>query len=145
MRTNKYILILLSIFTSVILNSCSSQKNMTNYQREWMLVQFKDYTKEMLTEKKAILNLTNIQGENNLESGSAYMGCNKIILKAKFSNDGKVVFSDFISTRMFCPGNLENDFLATLEKTTHYKIEGHFLYLYHEKELQMKFIAADWD
>lgn len=145
MKTTKYISLLLTVFIYALLISCGSQKNITNYKRQWMLVTFKDYSKELLTEKKATLNLTNIQGDKNPESGSAYMGCNTIRLKAKFSDDEKVIFSDFISTRMFCPGNLENDFLATLRKTTHYKIEGHFLYLYHEKELQMKFIAADWD
>ena len=118
---------------------------MTHYKRQWMLISFKDYSKEVLIEKKATLNLTNIQGEDNPESGSAYMGCNTIRLNVKFSNDGKVIFSDFISTRMFCPGNLESDFLTAIEKITHYKIQGHYLYLYNEKEQQMKFIAADWD
>lgn len=144
MKTNKYIQVLLAAFIIILLNGCSSQKTM-NYKRQWMLVTFKDYTKEFLTEKKAALNLSPIQGENNSESGTAYMGCNNIRLKAKFSNDGKVTFSDLISTRMFCPGNLENDFSKAIEKITHYKIEGHFLYLYNEKEQQMKFVAADWD
>lgn len=145
MKANKYILILLSVFISTTLNSCSSQKTMTNYKRQWMLITFKDYTKEFLTEKKATLNLSPIEGENNSESGTAYMGCNTMRLKAKFSNDGKVSFSDMISTRMFCPGNLESDFSTVIGKITHYKIQGHFLYLYNEKEQQMKFIAADWD
>ncbi len=145
MKTNKYILLLLGVFILVTLNGCSSQKNVTNYKRQWMLVTFKDYTKDFLTEKKATLNLSPMQGDDNSEFGTAYMGCNNMRLKAKFSNDGKVTFSNLISTRMFCPGNLESDFIKEIEKTNHYKIEGHFLYLYNEKEQQMKFVAADWD
>lgn len=145
MKISRHILLLVSVFITILLNGCSSHKNMTNYKRQWMLISFKDYSKELLTEKKATLNLTTTQEKNNNESSTAYMGCNTIRLNAKFSNDGKVIFSDLISTRMFCPGNLESDFLATIGKVTHYKIKGHFLYLYNEKEQQMKFIAADWD
>ncbi len=145
MSTNKYIQHLLIVFILTLLNSCSLQKNISNYKRQWMLVNFKDYTKEFLTEKKAALNLSPIQGEDDSEFGTAYMGCNTMKLKAKFFNDGKVTFSDLISTRMFCPGNLENDFSTAIGKINHYKIEGHFLYLYNKKEQQMKFVAADWD
>ncbi len=145
MRTNKYIQHLLIVFILILLNSCSLQKNISNYKRQWMLVNFKDYTKEFLTEKKAALNLSPIQGEDDSEFGTAYMGCNTMRLKAKFYNDGAVTFSDLISTRMFCRGNLENNFSTAIEKITHYKIEGHFLYLYNKKEQQMKFVAADWD
>lgn len=145
MKKSRYILLLVNVFISILLNGCCSHKNVTNYKRQWMLVTFKDYTKEFLTEKRATLNLSPMEGKDNSESGIAYMGCNNMRLKAKFSNDGKTTFSDLISTRMFCPGNLESDFSTAIVKITHSKIEGHFLYLYNEKEQQMKFIAADWD
>ena len=145
MKTIKYTLLLLGIFTSLIISGCTSKKATVHYKRQWMLVSFKEYTKEFLIEKKAALNLSATEGESNTEAGTAYMGCNNMRLKAKFSDDGKATFSDLISTKMFCPGNLENDFATAIAKTTRYKIEGHFLYLYDEKEQQMKFVAADWD
>ncbi|MCL9805677.1 META domain-containing protein [Flavobacterium amniphilum] len=145
MKTTKHTLLLLGIFTFMILSGCSSKKTTVHYKRQWMLVSFKEYTKEFLIEKKAALNLSSIEGESNTEAGTAYMGCNNMRLTATFSGNDKVTFSNLISTKMFCPGNLENDFTTAIAKTNRYKIEGHFLYLYDEKEQQMKFVAADWD
>ena len=145
MKTHKYIIILLTVFICFIAGGCNSKKATVHYKRQWMLVSFKDYTKEFLIEKKAALNLSKIENESSPEFGTAFMGCNNIRLKAKFSDDDKVAFSDLISTKMFCPGNLESDFSTVIAKINRYKIEGHFLYLYTEKDEQMKFIAADWD
>ena len=128
------------------LQNCATQPlNADVYQRQWMLVSFKDYSKETLVKNKAQLDLSPTKSPQH--QYGADMGCNKMFLKAEFFQGGKVKFSDVGSTMMYCEGKmkLEDDFAKALPTMTQYSIKGHEMTLSDGKGNQMKFIAADWD
>lgn len=128
--------------------SCKSSKNtsepMQNIHRKWMLVEYKDFTKEELVKLEANVDLTkNPESENRY---TAKMGCNGMFFTAEF-NKGKAKFSEVGSTMMYCDGRMKLEELFGKEFPTlnHYKVEGHFLTLSNENGGRMKFVAADWD
>lgn len=129
----------------IILSNCTSQTNVPeNTKREWMLVEFQDFTKEMMMNNKANLNLT---PQNEKGKFSANMGCNSMLGSATFSSNGMVKFSDIGSTMMYCDKamDLEAAFIKDLPTITNYKVEGHYLTLSNGTGKKMKFVAADWD
>ena len=133
---------LLVCFLALMLMSskCDEKKSTTNYKRVWMLVEFKNYTKDNLTKNKAKLDLT------NAESASAYMGCNNIGYGFEIVSNDEISFSNGMATEMYCEGNtLERDFLKAIERKMKYKIDGHFLTLTNSKNEVLKFVAQDWD
>ena len=130
----------------MVSQSCVSQKlSSGEFQRQWMLVKYKDYSRDFLVENKAQLDLS--ARKTNPNQYSAFMGCNQMFTTAEFYKNGTVKFSDVGSTMMYCEGKmqLESDFGKDLPKLTKYKIDGHQLTLSDGKGLEMKFIAADWD
>lgn len=138
------ILSLILLFTV----SCKSSKNpmsgMQNLHKKWMLVEYKDFTKEELVKLEANIDLT-----KNAESPNRYtakMGCNGMFFTAEFKN-GKAKFSEVGSTMMYCDGRMKLEELFGKEFPTlnQYKVEGHFLALSNENGGRMKFVAADWD
>lgn len=115
-----------------------------NVKKEWMLVEFKDFTKEMMMQNKANLNLG---GEVVPGKFSANMGCNGMFGQATFNADGSVKFSEVGMTMMYCDKgmDLESAFSKALPMMTKYSIKGHFLTISDDKGNKMKFVAADWD
>ncbi len=137
---------LIAIFTLLLLANCTTQPNVPeNVQREWMLVEFQDFTKEMMMSNKAQLNLTTLK-ESPMQF-SANMGCNNMFGNANFNANGTVQFSDIGSTMMFCDKamDLESAFIKVLPMMNNYKVEGHYLTLSNANGKMMKFVAADWD
>lgn len=117
---------------------------MENIHKKWMLVEYKNFTKEELVKLEANIDLT-----KNPESKGRYnakMGCNGMFFTAEFNN-GKAKFSGLGSTMMYCDGRmkLEELFGKDLPTMNQYKIEGHFLTLSNPSGGKMKFVAADWD
>ena len=117
---------------------------MENIHRKWMLVEYKDFTKEELVKLEANIDFT-----KNSESADRYtakMGCNGMFFTAEF-NKGKAKFSEVGSTMMYCDGRmkLEQLFGKEFPDLKQYKVEGHFLTLFNENGGRMKFVAADWD
>ena len=128
------------------MTTCSSQKlDPETYQRQWMLVSFKKYTRDFLVKNKAYLDISPTKSAPN--QYRAYMGCNNISIKGEFKKDGTVKFGDFMSTYMYCEDNqgLEKTFIYELSKMSKFKIDGHQLTLSDGKGNEMKFVAADWD
>lgn len=124
----------------LISSKCSEKSSNVDYKRVWMLVEFKNYTKDSLTKNKAKLDLT------NPESASAYMGCNNIGYGFTVTSDDEITFSNGMATEMYCENNtLEKDFLRAIERKMKYKIDGHFLMLTNSKNEVLKFVAQDWD
>ena len=112
----------------------------TNLDRQWMLIQFKDYKKEYLAEKKASITISKDQ------SVSIYMGCNNGGGKIEIKGDNNFQFLNTFSTEMACEDmKLESEMFVTLPVIETYKLEGHFLYLFTKSGETVKFIAADWD
>ncbi len=121
-------------------SKCSEKSSNADYKRVWMLVEFKNYTKDNLTKNKAKLDLTNPEG------ASAYMGCNNIGYGFTVTSDDEITFSNGMATEMYCENNtLEKDFLRAIERKMKYKIDGHFLILTNSKNEVLKFVAQDWD
>ena len=117
---------------------------MQNLHKKWMLVEYKDFTKEELVKLEANIDLT-----KNSELPNRYtakMGCNGMFFTAEFNN-GKAKFSGVGSTMMYCDGRmkLEEAFGKALPNMTEYKIEGHFLTLSNPNGDKMKFVEQDWD
>lgn len=138
----------LTLFAALLFSlvSCATSKaDPVQYQRQWMLISFKDYPREELIKNKAQLDLSATKSPHN--QYSAFAGCNRMFFTAQFSANGKVKISNVGSTLMACENGmkLESDFGQELTKMTQYKIEGHLLTLMNGKGSEMKFVAADWD
>lgn len=139
-------LVLFGVALLMVFQSCVSQKlSSGEFQRQWMLVSFKDYSRDFLVENKAQMDLSPTKSPANQYSAS--MGCNNMFFNAEFFKNGTVKFSDVGSTMMYCEGKmqLESDFGKFLPSMTKYKIDGHHLTLSDGKGNEMKFNAADWD
>ena len=140
MKTRFFIINLLSI--SFFLMSFAPQKEISSLKRKWMLIEFQGFTKEELIEKKAYLDLTQLE-----KGGGAKMGCNSIFFSVKLKNNHRIHFSGVGSTMMYCDGNmkLEENFGKLLPTITKYQVKGHFLTLKNKNGQTMKFVAEDWD
>lgn len=137
--------ILSAVFLLVLLQNCDSQKiENQNLNRKWMLISFKDYSKDFLIEAKASLDLT--VNQNQKDFYPIFMGCNSISTKMMVKNS-TIEFSELIGTEIYCEKfmQLETDFTQELSKMKSYKIDGHYLTLSNGKGSEMKFIAEDWD
>lgn len=133
-------------FVVAVLFGCTARKpDYTSLHRQWMLVEFKDYSKEFLAKNKANLDLSATKSPEN--QYNAFMGCNRLFMTAEFKQAGQVEFSKIGSTMMYCAENmnLEYEFAKYLPAMTHYTIQGHILSLTDGHGNRMKFIAADWD
>ncbi|HBD25984.1 MAG TPA: hypothetical protein DC020_04060 [Flavobacterium sp.] len=135
------IIILVSIFTL----SCNCKKNIVsnvnseNLHRKWMLVSYKNYTKDDLIKKEAFLDMT------NKERASSKMGCNSMSFGYSVTGNA-ITFTQGMGTKMFCQDmNLETDFLNDLPKMITIVIEGHKMTLNGKDNEKMEFIAQDWD
>ena len=133
------------IFALLLLVNCSAiTKAPENTSREWMLVEFQDFSKEIMMSSKAKLDLSPIQTPGKF---AAQMGCNNMFGTVDFINNGTVKFSNVGATMMYCENRMELEaaFGRELPKMTQYKVQGHYLTLTDIKGNQMKFVAADWD
>lgn len=135
-----------ALFALLLLANCSTQSKVPeNIKRDWMLVEFKDFNRELMVNSKAHFSLIDENG--NPGKFSANMGCNNMFGQATFNSIGIVKFSDFGSTMMYCDQSmdLETAFAKDLPKMTQYKVEGHYLTLTAPSGERMKFVASDWD
>ena len=135
----------IAVFALVLLANCTTQTKVPeNIKREWMLVEFQDFTKESMMNNKAHLDLS-----DQTEPGkfAANMGCNNMFGSASFNTNGMVKFSAIGSTMMMCDKamDLESAFSKELPSMTNYKVEGHYLTLTNASGKKMRFVAADWD
>ena len=129
----------------LLLMNCSTKNtHAENIHREWMLVEFQDFTKEVMVKNKAKLDLSRQQEPGKF---SANMGCNNMFGSVVFNLNGSAKFSEVGSTMMYCKDamELESAFGKALPKMNRYKVEGHYLTLSDPAGNKMKFVAADWD
>lgn len=146
LKMKNSLLIFVMVFAFFVLTNCQSQISTDqNIQREWMLVEFHDFSKDLMVKNKAKLDLSKTTNSN--KNFTANMGCNGIFGQAKLKPKGEISFSQMGSTEMFCAENmnLETEFIKILPTITTYKIEGHRLTLSNKNGDILKFVAADWD
>ncbi|WP_373709718.1 META domain-containing protein [Kaistella sp.] len=135
----------IAIFGLLLLANCTTQTNVPqNIKRDWMLVEFQDFTKDSMMSNKAHLDLSN---EKEPARFAANMGCNNMFGSATFNTNGTAKFSAIGSTMMMCDKamDLESAFSKELPSMTNYKVEGHYLTLTNASGKKMRFVAADWD
>lgn len=132
------------IIIAALIYSCNSKKETTkmeiqNINKVWMLVSFKNFSKEDLVKKNAFLDLT------NSERATAKMGCNNLSFAYKVSGE-TITFSQGIATRIYCSDmNLENSFSKEILLYNEFKIDGHKLVLSNASGEKIEFVAQDWD
>jgi heat shock protein HslJ len=69
-------------------------------------------------------------------------GCNQ--LDGKVNVDGsQIKFLDMITTEIYCPGSIEQEFLRALGKVSNYKIEKMRLFLYEDETEKLVFKKID--
>ncbi|RQP14571.1 MAG: META domain-containing protein [Chryseobacterium sp.] len=133
-----------ALFAAVLFTSCANKATANSQQlaRKWMLVSYKDYSKQTLTDRNAYIDLTKRNGDQY----SAYAGCNRMFFTMKSPSAGKINIGQVGSTMMFCADKMdvEGDFGKDLPEMTQYKIEGHKLVLTGNGK-RMEFVAEDWD
>lgn len=133
------------LYLGLLVNCSSAQIKNEQIQRQWMLVSFKNFTKEELVKSKAEINLTSEIKDKKIQGG-AFMGCNRMFFTAEIKSNDKIEISGVASTLMACENiKLEDEFSKEFKKVKNYHVEGHFLTLTDEEGNQMKFVAADWD
>lgn len=135
----------IAVFALLLLANCATQTKVPeNIKRDWMLVEFQDFTKDSMMSNKAHLDLSN---EKEPARFAANMGCNNMFGSATFNTNGTAKFSAIGSTMMMCDKamDLESAFSKELPSMTNYKVEGHYLTLTNASGKKMRFVAADWD
>lgn len=131
-------------FLGITLNCSSIPEKNPSLQREWMLVSFGNFNKDLMVKNRAGINLTS-KIEGGKIRGGAFMGCNKMFFTAEIKSN-KIKISRLGSTMMACQDmKLEGAFSRSIERITKYSVEGHFLTLSDDQGEVMKFVAADWD
>jgi heat shock protein HslJ len=121
------------------INKIEEKNDTQNINRYWMLVEFKNYSKEYLIKKEAFLDLKTNRAVSK-------MGCNNISYEFELKNNSEITFTKGIATQMACTEmQLEDDFMKILNSITNYKIIGHQLTLSNKNGDKMVFIAQDWD
>ena len=146
LKMKNSLLIFVMVFAFFVLANCQSQISTDqNIEREWMLVEFQDFSKDLMVKNKAKLDLS--KTTNSDKQFTANMGCNGMFGQAKLKPKGEISFSQIGSTEMFCNENmnLETEFIKVLPTITTYKVEGHRLTLSNKNGAILKFVAADWD
>lgn len=122
----------------------ANEKPITNtiesIHRKWMLLSFKNFSKEELIRKVAFLDFT------NKEYVTASMGCNNLSATYSIKSTAKIDYLQWIRTEMACEDmKLEDEFSKVIQDFTTYKIVGHNLTLYNFKNEKLIFVAQDWD
>lgn len=126
------------------LQNCMPRKMATqDLYRQWMLVEYKNYSKEDLVNQHAYIDLSSRKAPAN--HYNAEMGCNKLFFSAKFGNK-TVKITDLGSTTKDCGDMaLEQDFLRDFSNFKYYALDGQYLRLYDAEGHAITFVAADWD
>ena len=125
----------------IYIMACNTVKNDTSSQslnQVWMLVEFNAFTKEYLAAKKAYLDLT------QPDRASSKMGCNQLSFSVSVSKESRIVFSNGISTKMYCDDmKLEDSFSQAITTMTSYSVDKQTLTLTAKDGGKMVFVAKD--
>jgi heat shock protein HslJ len=129
------------IFLSLITTGCSSKKETTNplIHDIWILesVNGNEYTR---TSNQDLHPTIEIYLSEERFSGNT--GCNNMNGNVKVEGS-TILFSDIVTTKMFCPDVDEVDFLSALGKANNYRIEKMKLYLYDSDHELLVFQKVD--
>jgi heat shock protein HslJ len=122
------LIISIIFFLSLITAGCSSKKEITNplIHDIWMLESINGNEYKRATGQELHPTIEIYLSEKRFSGNT---GCNN--MNGKVMVEGStILFSDIVTTKMFCPDVDEVDFLSALGKANNYKIEKMKLYLY---------------
>jgi heat shock protein HslJ len=109
-------------------------------KREWMLVEFPGFDRDVLMKAQAKIDL------RNFPQASLYLGCNRMGFQWPQGDTKQIEANSIIATKMACEDmQLEMRGADFLPSITTYQIKGHELNLSNDKAEVMRFIASDWD
>ena len=131
------IIFFLSLFTT----GCSSKKETTNplIHDIWMLESINGNAYSRATGQELHPTIEIYLSEERFGGNT---GCNN--MNGKLMVEGStILFSDIVTTKMFCPDVDEVNFLSTLGKANNYKIEKMKLYLYDSDHELLVFQKVD--
>ena len=131
------IIFFLSLFTT----GCSSKKETTNplIHDIWMLESINGNAYSRATGQELHPTIEIYLSEERFGGNT---GCNN--MNGKLMVEGStILFSDIVTTKMFCPDVDEVNFLSTLGKANNYKIEKMKLYLYDNDHELLVFQKVD--
>lgn len=137
---------LFAVMFLCLMNACITKKvNFQPIHRQWMLVEFQNYSRAFLLSKEAQLDLSLTKSPKN--QYRADMGCGNIFMNAVFENNGTCEFTNIRNINSYCVDNmqLENNFEKALATMKFFSVKGHTLELSDGKGSKMKFTASDWD
>lgn len=126
-----------------IILSCSSQKRLDpKLKRDWKLIEFSDFNKQLLMQYNVGMDLAQ-------KHTVVYVGCKsqQISFVVKSEKEVKIWVNPnpVESCSGEINGNLRLKLNGFLKGTKAYLVEGHFLTLYNADGSKIKFVAADWD
>ena len=131
------IIFFLSLFTT----GCSSKKETTNplIHDIWMLESINGNAYSRATGQELHPTIEIYLSEERFGGNT---GCNN--MNGNVMVEGStIIFSDIVTTKMFCPDVDEVNFLSTLGKANNYKIEKMKLYLYDSDHELLVFQKVD--
>src|SRR3989304_258588 len=115
---------------SLLIPGCSSSNEAINVLINdiWALesIDGETYKRELNSEEHPIIEIH--LKEQKLIGNT---GCNRIN-GTVIVEGSRITFSDIVTTKMFCPGSIEQNFLIALGKVNNYKIEKMRLFLYED-------------
>ncbi len=131
-----------SYAAAIMLLSCSSSKETTTetiplYNTKWLLKKIYAGNATQTVETKAFLRFDKEKGSAGGNGSCNNFGSNFII------NNSEVSFKNIFSTKMYCEAvqQIENDFLKRLENANRFEVKNKTLFLYHDKEKLLEFLA----
>lgn len=131
-----------SYAAAIMLLSCSSSKETMKattplYNTKWSLKQIYTGHVFQVIETKAFIHFDQQKSSAGGNGSCNSFGSNFII------NNNEVNFKNIFFTKMYCEAvqQIENDFLKRLKNANRFEIKGHALFLYHDKEKLLEFLA----
>ncbi len=135
--------IYLSILISLILAGCSStEKSIPQsilLNDIWVLGSLNGQT---ISSNEFPNQFPQLEFNDSAKSLTGFTGCNNLRGTYKI-NENEITFSPFATTKMYCQGVNENEFLHAMEGINNYKIENLKLYLYKDENIKLIFKKVD--
>ena len=131
-----------SYAAAIMLLSCSSSKETSQatiplYNTKWSLKKIYTGNAVQMVETKAFIRFDKEKGSAGGSGSCNNFGSTLTV------NENEVSFKNIFSTKMYCEAvqQIENDFLKRLKNVNRFEIKDKVLFLYHDKEKLLEFLA----
>ena len=131
-----------SYAAAIMLLSCNSSKESMQattplYNTKWSLKKIYTGNTTQLVDTNAFIRFDKEKGSAGGSGSCNNFGSTLTI------NDSEISFKNIFSTKMYCEAvqQIENDFLNRLKNANRFEIKDKALFLYHDKEKLLEFLA----